>query len=447
MNKLVSVLILTALLGAVYTSNPGLVAVVKQPIIEKLKNQYFTDAFQTFGHQTIPDMKEGDLSLSNIVVDMKNDSPDNLAVSFVSAQNAIGVDVKNTNIEVQLHWHYKKSIVSLSGEAKVTGPINELGLNLAMGKKEDGEFTIPQISVPTFNLNMDKHAFHLDFKCGGCPGFVEDLISSVLKDTLIDKVKDAIQSQVPSQVDSIGNQVLQDSYPRTMNLYQDIDVATSLTDQITVADDHLEVPLDATVFPHAQGYKRPSDAEDMPHYNPNDPGEIMMFMSSYLANTLSDTLNTDVHSYEITVLGMNYKVSLDPAVGKSAIAFEEGDFSVTVNPTILATAFGVGLEFGATATLDPKISNGDATNMFSVTPTIKALEMNSLKIIASGQKIDISAVKDYLNAVIKGALNVAVIPTIPVAKQDILKLHVTNSELDFHKGYTEFGVLFDFGRQ
>lgn len=434
-------------MSLILAENPGLVTVVKLPVIEKVRDKYFATAFAAFGHQTIPDVSSGDLHVSNIRVDMANTSPANLKISFQQPKNALGVEIDQTSLEVNVDWKYKKSIISVSGDAKITGTLGAIGMNLGLTTMAKDPFVIPQISVQDFILNMDKGAFSLDFHCNHCPGEVEKLIANFLKDTLIDQVRDQIQSQVPSQLNSVGNQILSDSYPTTFNLYNDIDIATGMTAQVTVAEDHIEIPMDATVFPTEQGYKRSGTTPAMPTYNPNDPGAIMMFFNPYLVSTLSDTINASVQKYSATLMGIQYEVSLDPAVGKTVLSFEDTDMVIVASPSITATQYGIGLQLAATAKLDPKILNGDAINMFSVVPKVKALSLSSLKIVYGQDTYDLSFAVNYLNAVIQGMLNQLVIPTVAIPKQDILPLHVTNSELDFHTDYTEFGILFDFGRK
>lgn len=447
MIKFTTVLALLAVLSFCNAVNPGLVAVITPPIIDKLRDKYFETAFLNFGHQEIPDTKSGDLKISNIVADLSNPSPDNLKVTFDSGSNSLRVDIEQTYMAVNVNWKYSKSIISESGSAKITGTLDGMLMNIAMTSLPDGQFIIPQIDVQNFDLNFNKGQFHLDFHCSGCPGFVEDLIEKFLKDTLLDEVKSQIKSQVPKQLLSAGNKVLHDSYPRTFNVYENFGIATSLTDKILVTDTHLEVPLDATVFRFDQGFSRPSDAGDMPHYNSQDPGEVMAFFSNYLLSTLKDTVDTEGFKYQANILGMDYELSLPVSTGLGDLSFEEGDFSITATPTIFASAYNVGIEFSATAKLSPTIKPGDATNMLSVVPTIKSLKMNTLNLILPTQKVDISAVADYLNALIESVMNMLIIPTVKIPKLSVLPLQVTSTELDFHSGYSEFGVLFSFGRK
>jgi len=348
---------------------------------------------------------------------------------------------------ISVNWKYSKSFISVSGSATIRGTIQNLGMNIVMAKLVENQFVIPQILVQDTNVQMDKGGFDVSLHCSGCPGEVEKWISDYMKDDLLNEIHDQIQAQIPAQANSIGNAILTKSYPRTIALYNNIDIATALTDAIVVEDDHLEVFIDATVFPSEEGYKRPEEAKVIPHYNPKDPGEIMVFLSEYLVDTLSVTLGKGVQTYNLTIMGIAYQVSIDPDVGATSLSFEEGDFILKMSPSIVAPTFGVGLQFGASMKLNPTISSGDAKNMMSVTPTIKEMSLSSINVTIGETTFDISAVTDYLNGFIKGFLNAFVIPKIPVKKQPVLPLYVTNSELDFHPDYSELGLLFKFGME
>jgi hypothetical protein len=447
MIKLTSILVLLSVACFCNAVNPGLVAVITLPIINKVKDKYFETIFQNFGHQVIPEVKSGDIKISNIIADLSNGSPDNLKVTFDAGSNSIRVDIEQTAMNVHVDWHYSKSIISESGDATIKGTLDGIGMNIAMTSLVDGQFTIPQIDVQNFALNFNRDNFGLDFHCNNCPGFIEDLIKDFLKDTLLDTVRDQIASQVPSQLLSGGNKALLESYPRTVNPYANFGIATALTDKILVSDNHLEIPLDATVFRSDQAFSRPGDAGVMPHYNPADAGEIMLFIDNYLLSTLKDVVDVEGFTYKTTILAMDYELTIPAVTGLSYLAFEEGDFVVTASPSIVATAYNVGLELSATAKLNPTISPGDATNMFYVTPTIKSISINSLVVVISGEKYDISGVAGYLNGVIQGMLNQFVIPVLSVPKQTVLPLQVTKNVLDFHSGNAEFGVLFEFKKQ
>ena len=447
MKILNSIVILTMTFCMVLSENPGVVLDIKMQVIEKIRDNYFTQLFKDFGHQTLPDIKSGDLEIKDITADISNTSPDNLKIQFVEGSNVLAIEVDSTNIDVSVNFHYSESIVSVSGSAKLKGPIDKLTMNLGFDKKSESTYFIPQIKVDQFKTYLDKGAFSFDFSCHNCPGFVEDLVEKYLKDDLVDEVAKALNEQLPSELNSDGNKLIDESYPRSVTLYNNIDIETSMSDGISVKSDHLEIPLDSTIFLHEKGYHRAEDAPVIPTYNPNDPGEIMLFLSPYLLLTLGDTLNEGVQTYNTTFMGTNYQVFLDPAVGKTALTFEEGDFAIDFSPKIMATDYSIGIEITASAKLNPVVSKGDSKNMFYVTPKIKSLQLSTIKLLSGTTPVDISFIASYLNTIVESLINTVAVPVIPVPKQSVLPLHVTKSELDFHSNYSEFGIVFDFGTQ
>ena len=447
MNKRFLVFTTFLFLVTIFAQNPGLVTVVKKEIIDQARDKYFQTVIGLVGHQVIPNVDEGHLRVSNIRIDLSNPSATNLQTGFRKDINAISVSIKQTNINVAVDWKYKKAFVSESGNAKIFGTLNGISMDIVMTKMAEGPYFIPQISTQNTQVDFDRGAFKLDFNCHHCPGEVEKWIKDVLKHKILDQVKNQIQSQVPAQVNQIGNANLSKLYPRALSLYDGIDIATGLTDVIAVQDDHLEVLVDATVFPHDQGYTRTEEAGDIPHYNANDPGEIMLFIGKYLIDSLSTTINAGVQVYTTTILGFTIEATLDPSIGETSITFEEGDFIISATPTIKLSALEMGIQFGATAKLNPQISNGDDVNMFSVLPQIEEITLSSLMIVTPGDSYDLTIIMDYLNSVLLGFLNTFMTAQIPIKKLALLPLHVTKSELDFHVGYSELGLLFELSHQ
>jgi hypothetical protein len=364
------------------------------------------------------------LKITDIVADISNSSPNNMNVNFNPSDNAVDINIAKTQIAVSVHWEYKESFFKEGGSAKVTGPVDSVYLGIKFNQGKKGNFIIPQIAVDDFKLNLDKHKMHLDFKCHHCPGEIEKLIEKFLKDTLISEVTKQIAKQVPSQVKSIGNQMIQQDYPTTFTLYNDIDICTAMTGTIAVKDDHMEVPLDATIFLHPQGYKRQSDAGQMPTYNPKDPGEFMLFINEYLLDTLGSTLNQVVETYTTSIMGITIEAKLDPSKGATKLRFDDGDFYADINPIITIPLVNASISFEATTKLDPKINKGDKENMFFVSPYLKSLKMNKLIVNLNGDSYDISFAADFLNGVIEQAINIGIIPAVPIPKLSSLPLDV-----------------------
>uniref|UniRef100_A0A7S3KUQ9 Uncharacterized protein n=1 Tax=Euplotes crassus TaxID=5936 RepID=A0A7S3KUQ9_EUPCR len=144
----------------------------------------------------------------------------------------------------------------------------------------------------------------------------------------------------------------------------------------------------------------------------------------------------------------------------------------------MAPVYGVGVSIGATLKLDMNILNGEGGNMLSVIPKVKGLQLEKFDFITpkgspsdsdtpgcltkssltshadpaglsniinfETPRINPKGLLAYLNKLIPMFLDQLVLPTVEIPQREFLPLQVTNSELDFHKGYSELGLLFKF---
>ena len=67
------------------------------------------------------------VTLSNIDVDIDNDSPDNVNFTFNEGLNALEAGIINTNLTMDFEWKYS---FLLSGKATVYGPVSLVLLDL-----------------------------------------------------------------------------------------------------------------------------------------------------------------------------------------------------------------------------------------------------------------------------------------------------------------------------
>ena len=376
---------------------------------------------------------------------MSNAAPDNMKMSFDNSTNSLKVSIIKTGIQINANWKYKVKFVSVSGNVQISGTLDSIGMGIGMTKAAEGTYFIPQIGVNHFALDMNKGAFSVKLTCHHCPGEVEKLITKFMKGKMLDQVKNAISSQTPSMITTMGNNILKTSYPWTFTLYDEIDITTALTKEISVQSDHLEIPLDGTIFLHSKGYARPGPAPVIPTYNPKNPGEVMMFISPYLIHTLADTLNLKTYNFTLDLFGHQISISIDPGEGKTAFEFEEDSFNAIIKPTIMIPSYNIGIQLGANVGIHPKIDAGDDKNMMHVTPLIRSLSLNSLKIKIGSMSFDLSYTVFFWNLFIQFFANYALIPKIAIPKHPLLPLHVTGNQMEFHKTHSEVGILFNFG--
>ena len=443
MVRILSILSLLAIISVSRAENPGIVAVIKKPIIEEARDQYFTQIFKDFGEQTIPDIKKGDIKTSDGRVSISNGSPKNLDITFNPKSNSIGVQIKDTKFSAKVKYKYHK-VVTVKGDVEVSGKVENLKMNIVLDKTS-GKPIIPQIKVEDFEFGMSKKSLKFRLHCKHCPSPVEKLISNWMKGDLVDEIRKQVKKKVPQEIATKGNKVLKEEFPEAVNLYNNIDISTLLTSNIKVDEDHLEIPIDGTLFLHDKGYKRPESTKKMPHYNPEDPGEIQVFLNSYLLKTMSTVINSEKHSYESRILGIKYQILLDPELGGTELSFIEGDFIIDTHPRIYSETLKLGMEFEAICKMDPEIKNGGSKNMMSIIPNVDSLSLKSFRLIVFGKTINLDPSTNLLNPILRFVLNWMVVPTINISKKEILPLKVTNSEVDFHDVYSEVGIAFKLG--
>mmetsp|Transcript_17117 Transcript_17117/g.15081 ORF Transcript_17117/g.15081 Transcript_17117/m.15081 type:complete len:268 (+) Transcript_17117:565-1368(+) len=267
-----------------------------------------------------------------------------------------------------------------------------------------------------------------------------------MKSDLVDEIKKQVRKKVPGEINSKGNAILRKSFPTKVSLNNKIDLSTVLTNVINIGENHIELPMDGTLFLSETGYARPHSTADMPHYSPEDIGEIQVFLNSYLLETLSNVINADVHLFQSTFMGIGYEIILDPKLGPTELSLVEGDFLVDTHPRIYSKTLKMGMEFEAILKLNPDVGNGDGRNMMDISPNVDNISLKSFRFIIFGNTINLDPSTAFLNSLLRLVLNWIVIPTIDVPKQEILPLKVTKSQLDFHQLYSELGISFNLGK-
>ena len=384
------VLLLSVLIQYSYSENPGYVMDVKLPVINKVRDRYFDEVFENFGQQDIPDVTSGKLKVYDIKVALSNSSPNNLNVGFDEPNNGVAVKVDDTYVSIKCNFRYKKSIIKFKGSIDLHGTLKSIGLNLGFDALEESGYYVPQLKMNSFDFDMPKSNFKLKLKCKGCPKFVQDLISTFAKDPLIVSIRNQIRKTLPTQLITAGNRVLVTSYPRTVNLYNDINLCTAMSGPIMIKSDYAQVPLDGTLFLTEDGYHRTGSAPDIPIYNEKDPGELQMFFSSYLPTSLDEILNKKTQQYKVKYQSQTYILELNPEKGKTTLTFEDGDFKILASPTITMPNLGLSLFFSASAMIQPEIDNGDDTHMLYVHPKVGEVKINNVELIMDGSSIDLS---------------------------------------------------------
>ena len=79
----------------------------------------------------IPEVKAGDVTFSKINVSLGIPSPDSVSIGFDDVANSISLGISNLELQnVSLDFVYKKSIITISGDAAFSGTIDTMNSSL-----------------------------------------------------------------------------------------------------------------------------------------------------------------------------------------------------------------------------------------------------------------------------------------------------------------------------
>ena len=443
----IALLVLVSFVAFALAENPGLVGGLKQPIVNKIKEKYFDTFMEGFRNIDIDEIKEGDLKVSGIEVEVVNEDHNNVQVTFNAEKNGVNVVVDNTSIKVHCNWKYKKLILEVSGVGDIEGPISHLSMMIGFENQEKDGMLIPKINIQDFDMGINSGDWHFHFDCSACPPGIADLLLDLFKSDLIKKIKDEAKSVVDNKVGDIVNEALMEQYPLQTAATDEISVSLATTGPVTVTEDFLHVPLDSTVFLTSQGYNRPFDAPVIPTEDPDNPGEIQLFASTYLYETFEQSINQVPMEFTTSIMGFQAIFKINGTACPFELKTQDKNLHAAFGGALSIPSLNIDVILAAEANIDFFFDNGDSTNMIYIDPDINtnSLKFTKLKMTIYGYTIDLTAFKILINVFIKGFINFYALQPIAIAKLEALPLTSTAAEVDFYENYTEAGVAFNFG--
>lgn len=438
-----AVLLLLAfvMLSAKCDPNPGFVMDFRRQIFLDVIDRYFLEVLESYGQIEIPYMEMEGITLTNLTVNVTNPSAQNVQFDFNSTQNALIAGVSNTSIYISLKWKYN---ALLSGNALISGPVKVAGLNVGFTETQRDEFNVPQLSLNHFDFALDKDAFKLNFDCKLCPKFLTDLLVKIFKSSLLSTVENSVREMFSQELFEDMNAGIYEFYPTTVNVTDEIGVSTALVSSINVEDDHLELPLDMTFFLLSEGYKRQGDGPVVPRYDAQDSGEIMVFLSSYVTDTLMRTINTKPISFPFKVLLFNMKLHLLGPSSPTIIKMKKNNLQITASPALDVGFLRITYSVSFEAKLDASVKTGDGDVMLYITPQLRGLSLKKFQMTFIGIKFDLTFARIILNWIVGLVANWVLIPTFEVPQLPGLPLKATNSLLNVRDNFVEFGISFAF---
>ena len=259
---------------------------------------------------------------------------------------------------------------------------------------------------------------------------IESIVNSIFSDQMIDDI----------------NKGLFEYYPTTVNATNDIGVCLGLSSAISVMNDHIELPLDMTFFLTKDGYKRQEDGPIIPTYNPENPGEIMVFFSSYVTDTIVNLLNKTPLSFPFKIWFYPMKLEMLGPDALTSIKIKQNSLEIKASPVLNVGFFKTKFYTEFEAKLDASVKNGDDTNLLYITPQLKELKLNKFVFSFFGLKINFRLFKSVLNWFVEKIINHVLVPTFAVPQLPGFKLQTKDSNLNVQNDYVEFDISFDLSQ-
>lgn len=438
-----SVLILCISLLVIISSadpNPGYVIAVREQIFTDLIQRYFQPILDKFGHFHIPAISASGINITDVFGNITNPSASNVIFNFNQTGKSLDIGMVNTTVSAGFNWKYS----TLSGSANITGPVKTSEISLLFDSAVKNQFKIPQVNLKQFLFALDKNSFKIHLDCSSCPQVIIDLLVKMFKTILLDSIEKIMDTIVNQKIFDEMNKVIFTLYPTTLNITKDIGICLATTNTIAISDDHIEVPLDLTMYLTSEGYSRQGDGPVIPTYDVKLPGEIMFFLSSYVTDSAMRLFNKIPLSFPFTLWSIPMTLDILGPAAPTSIKILQNNFEIIATPTLSIDSLKTKITIEIETSVDASVKAGDNTYLLYFTPQLKKVSLNKIIVDFLGYKLDLSMLNFAFNWVAKQIINHIFIPTIPIPQIPGFKLKMSDSILQVQNDYVEFGVSFDF---
>jgi hypothetical protein len=320
-------------------------------------------------------------------------------------------------------------------------------MNLGFETQEKDGMLIPKVNIQDFDIQFDEGNFNFNFDCSMCPGDLANIILNLFKGALLDKIRDEARGVVNDKVVGTVNDALMEGYPLTKELNEEIGIGLATMGPVVVKQDYLSAPIDGTIFLNSEGYNRPFDAPEIPVESAENPGEILLFISEYVFNTLSKTLNQVPIQFESSIFGFNLNIQVDGAKYPIDVSTHDKALHLGGGATVTIPALNIIFEVAAKSEIDLNFMPGDSANMLFIDPNADkdSLKIDTFILTVFGMRLNLSLFAGIVNFFIGMAIDHLVLPTIGVPKVEAMPLTATSALVNFFDRYTEAGIAFNFG--
>ena len=271
-------LLLFSLFPILLLSSSTLEAIVKLSALTKFKNQVLPKILANFSTISIPDIKQGDLTLSNIRISNLFIDTNQTQIAF-SSPNKIILSTNSFSVQVDADYRYKVWIASTHGsvEAKARNIALNVGLSIFLNEQKKMQLNVDSIDVRIGGFDVkisgDILAKFLNF--------VKGLFENKIKDLVQQNVAKALKNQGVQKLNEFANK-----FPTEVPI-SNFGISLDYTpEQVpNFFEDRIELKVPAFVYDNKIPKERPPIPEPAALSGSSGKNDVSILISDYLMNS------------------------------------------------------------------------------------------------------------------------------------------------------------------
>lgn len=438
-----SIILLALIVLSVYGRNPGAMIGLREPVLNKIKDQYFDLIMLGMQFIFVEDINEGTVTMTNIQPVLKIASSSQVQIGFDEPRNLLVVTVVNAGLKVHLNW--RESSTGKTGNGDLDGTIANITMFMSFGTESRNSTYIPKINFESVVINENVSDFTIVHGCNECDANTISRIENAMGAQLFNHFENDAKKIVNTLITPMVNVQLQTLYPESFPITSDISIMVGHTDKIMVKETFITVPIDATIYNPNVAFERCMDAPDFSIQNASNPGEMLLFASDYVYACMAKVVNRYDFNFTFNVFGTNVTINIDDAIVPFELESEVGHMRMLAGGNITVPVWNVGMKFALETKLDIDISPGNSAAMFSLVPKLVDADFRTLIVNIWGFQLDLkNSIVPYVNRMMESILNLIFFPRIVVPKIDTVPIKLNKANLEFFANHTEAGLTVSF---
>lgn len=304
MKILVILLLTVALVSAQKAYPPGLNVMMKDIIIDKVREIVIPDLVKEFGTVKPADIGVKHSLYEAKLYDMEGDadpvSQDNIQVVTKHDDNSMYAAVKNIHVHFHCRAYGRALFIHAHGDAKIKVGITEFSFKVQPKLKADGDLNELDYHVEDVKIDLRPDDIEIEhLSIGILPNWLlKPLFNAVIHSCVaaFDMFEDLIDKIIV-----LGLNHFRERIPDSEEIPgSPFSVSLSFPDVPQLYDDRIELPFDGTIYVTQEGYHPQKDpAPPMPSYNKDNPNNVQVFLNQHMLKASFDAARRSEYRIKI----------------------------------------------------------------------------------------------------------------------------------------------------